>query len=133
MLCLYQPAEQKPALENISLEYFMRLPGIGEILLIIIVAGIIILGIKFFGTPPTRKRRRVVQYEDEDEEGDDERIKHTRRSRAQILGIVAIVVGVIILLSTLSLVKWVFWGPIGAFIIMVIGITTILIARRSRE
>ena len=111
----------------------MRLPGLAEILLIIIVAGIVLLGIKIFGTPPPSKARKVIQYEDVEEEEDyDERVKQTRRSRAQIFGIVAIVLGVIIMLSTLSLVKWVFWGPIGAFIIVVIGLATILIARRSR-
>lgn len=111
----------------------MRLPGPAEFILIIIVAGIVLLGIKVFGTPPAKKARQVTQYDDTDEEDNDQRIKGFRRSRAQILGIVAIVVGVIILLSTLSLVKWVFWGPIGAFIIMAIGLVTILIARRSSQ
>jgi fatty acid desaturase len=111
----------------------MRLPGPAEIVLIIIIAGIVLLGIKVFGTPPQSKTRKVTQYEEADEEDYDERVIKTRRSRTQILGIVAIVVGVIILLSTLSLVKWVFWGPIGAFIIIVIGIATILIARRSSQ
>ena len=98
-----------------------------------LIAGIVLLGIKVFGTPTPSKTRKVTRYEDADEEDHDERVIKTRRSRTQILGIVAIVVGVIILLSTLSLVKWVFWGPIGAFIIMVIGIATILIARRSSQ
>jgi len=113
----------------------MRPPGIGEILLIIIVATVVILGIRFFGTPPPKKKRRVIRYEDEDEdeEEEDERIKHTRRSRfAQIIGIVIILVGAVIILSTLSMVKWLVWAPIGAFVIMAIGILTILIARRSR-
>lgn len=116
----------------------MRLPGIGEIILIVIIAAIVILGVKIFGTPPKRKRRRRrIEYEDEyeDEEGEgeagDDRIKKARRSRrAQILGIGVIVVGAIVMLSTLTMVKWFFWGPIGAIVLMVIGILTIFISRR---
>jgi len=113
----------------------MRLPGIGEIILIIIVAAVVILGVKIFGTPPKRKRRRVVEYEDEDEddetETEDKRVKKARRSRrAQILGIVVILVGAIVMLSTFTMVKWFFWGPLGAIALIVVGIITILIARR---
>ena len=112
----------------------MRLPGPVEIILIVIVAAIVLLGVRIFGTPLAREAKKIAKYRDadEEEEGHDERIKRTRRSRAQIAGIAAILVGVIILLSTLSLVKWVFWGPIGAFIIVAIGLATIFIARRSR-
>jgi uncharacterized ion transporter superfamily protein YfcC len=112
----------------------MRLPGIGEIILIIIVAAVVILGVKMFGTPPKRKRRRVVEYEDEDEdetETEDKRIKKARRSRrAQILGIVVILIGAVVMLSTFTMVKWFFWGPLGAIALIVVGIITILIARR---
>ncbi len=113
----------------------MRLPGIGEIILIIIVAAIVILGVKIFGTPPARKRKRVVEYEDEDEEdeeeAEDKRVLKARRSRrAQILGIGVILVGAIVMLSTLTMVKWFFWGPIGAIALIAIGILTIFIARR---
>ena len=112
----------------------MRLPGIGEIILIFIVAAIVILGIKIFGTPPARKTRRFTRYEDEEEEEyeeeEDTRIKGTRRFRAQIVGVIAIIIGVIVFASSLSLVKWVFWGPVGAIVILGIGVFTILLARR---
>lgn len=112
----------------------MRFPGIGEIIVIIIVAAIVILGVKIFGTPPARKRTRVVEYEDEDEneeEYEDRRILKARRSRrTQILGIVVILVGAIVMISTLTMVKWFFWGPIGAMALIAIGIITIFIARR---
>lgn len=119
-------------------------PGFAEIILIIIIAGIVILGIRVFGTPSPSRTNKVVRYEDEydddedeeeeEEEDYDQRVKQTRRSRlAQIVGIVIILVGAIIILSTLSMVKWLVWAPIGAFIIMAIGILTILIARRSRQ
>ncbi|MCJ7768991.1 MAG: hypothetical protein MUO92_00735 [Dehalococcoidales bacterium] len=112
----------------------MRPPGIGEILLIIIVVAIVIMGVKIFGTPPAKKGRRVVEYEDEDEDeaeaGDKIILKSRRSRRAQILGITVILVGAIVMISTFSMVKWFFWGPIGAIALMVVGIITIFIARR---
>jgi uncharacterized ion transporter superfamily protein YfcC len=113
----------------------MRLPGIGEIILIIIVAAIVILGVRIFGTPPARNRKRIAEYEDEDEEDEEEyednRIFKARRSRrTQILGIVVILVGAIVMISTLTMVKWFFWGPIGALVLIAIGIITIFVARR---
>jgi hypothetical protein len=112
----------------------MRLPGIGEIILIIIIAAIVILGVKIFGTPPLRKGKRIVEYEDlgeeNNEEYEDKRILQARRSRrAQILGIVIILVGAVVMISTLAMVKWFFWGPMGALVLIAIGIITILVAR----
>jgi uncharacterized ion transporter superfamily protein YfcC len=113
----------------------MRLPGIGEIILIVIIAAVVILGVKIFGSPSAKKGRPAVVYEDEDEEeeedSEDKRVLKTRRSRrTQILGIVVILVGAVVMISTFTMVKWFFWGPIGAFVLIAIGIVTILIARR---
>ena len=114
----------------------MRMPGIGEIILILVIATIVIIGVRFFGTPSPKKPRRKPRYEEDDEEEEEEdedaRIKRHRRSRSQILGIGAIIVGVVVLISTLSMVKWVFWGPIGAFVFIAIGILTIFLARRRQ-
>ncbi|MFH1663122.1 MAG: hypothetical protein ABH934_04315 [Chloroflexota bacterium] len=114
----------------------MRPPGIGEIILIIIVAVIVMLGVKVFGTPPAKKRR-VVEDEDEDDEEEDEKeagdkrvLKARHSRRAQILGIVVILVGAIVMLSTLTMVKWFFWGPLGAIALIVVGIITIFVSRR---
>lgn len=60
----------------------------------------------------------------------DEKIKRVRRSRIQIFGIIIILAGILVLLTSLNLVKVVFWGPIGAFIIVAVGLVTIFIARR---
>ena len=111
----------------------MRPPGIGEIILIIIVAAIVILGVRIFGTPPQRKAKRPVEHEgeEEDEESEDKKILKARRSRrTQILGIVIVLIGATIMLSTLAMVKWFFWGPLGAIALILIGVITILIARR---
>lgn len=60
----------------------------------------------------------------------NERAKSIRRSRIQILGVIFVLVGILILLSSLNLLKWIFWGPIWAGIIVVIGLATIFVARR---
>jgi len=103
----------------------MRPPGIGEIVIILVVITIIFLAIRVLGAPTIRKRA------EEDEEDADEKIKRTRSSRIQVLGIVFILAGILILLGSLNLVKWVFWGSIWAFIIVAIGAVTIFLARRS--
>ena len=116
----------------------MRMPGIGEIILILIVATVVRIGVRMFGTPPPKKKRRAVRYveedEDDDYEDDDTKVIKARRSRrTQILGVVIIIIGAVVMLSTLSMVKWIFWGPIGAIVLVVIGILTIFLARRRRE
>ncbi|MCJ7764131.1 MAG: hypothetical protein MUO90_03125 [Dehalococcoidales bacterium] len=110
----------------------MRLPGISEIILIVIVAAIVLIGVRVLGTPARRKSQNLARNEatDEDEKSYEERIKKTRRTRIQVVGVIAVIGGIFILLSSLSLIKWVFWGPIGAIIIMVVGIVTIVAARR---
>lgn len=110
----------------------MRLPGPAEIILIIVVAAIVLIGVRVLGTPAKRRSQSVARNEaaDEDEKSYEERIKKTRRSRIQVVGVIVIIGGIFILLSSLSLIKWVFWGPIGAIIIMAIGIVTIVVARR---
>jgi hypothetical protein len=99
----------------------MRLPGPVEIILIIIVAAIVLIGVRVLGTPARKKSQSVAVSKAAGEEDDEELIKKTRRSRIQLVGVIAIVIGLIVLLSSLSLVKWVFWGPIGAIIILAIG------------
>ena len=60
--------------------------------------------------------------------------RSTGHPRLQMIGIIAILVGIFILLSSLnllSMLKWVFWGPITALFIVAIGVATIYLARRS--
>jgi hypothetical protein len=54
--------------------------------------------------------------------------------RLQMAGIIVILVGVFVLLSSLnilSMLKWVFWGPIAALVIVALGVAAIFFARRS--
>jgi fatty acid desaturase len=109
----------------------MRLPGISEIILILIVATAVIFAVRIMGAP-RRTGDNTARYRDAEEEERryEERVRQTRRSRIQLAGVVAILAGVVIFLSSLNLIKWVFWGPVGALVIIVIGIITIYAARR---
>ena len=111
----------------------MRLPGISEIILIVIVAAVVLIAIRLIGSPGKRKSQKLARTRAAEEESDEDyeaRIKNTRRTRIQWVGVIAVIGGIFILLSSLSLIKWVFWGPIGAIIIMAIGIVIIVAARR---
>ncbi|HEX79309.1 MAG TPA: hypothetical protein G4O19_04045 [Dehalococcoidia bacterium] len=108
----------------------MRMPGIPEIILIIIVASIVLLAIRLIGTPARRRSQKLARERLAEKEGDEGIINRARRSRLQLVGVIAIILGIIILISSLSLVKWVFWGPIWALVIVAIGTVVIFIARR---
>lgn len=71
--------------------------------------------------PPVVRRRTAAN---------NAKAKSIRRSRFQILGGIFVLVGVLVLLSNLNLIKWIFWGNILAYIIAAIGLVTIFVARR---
>lgn len=57
--------------------------------------------------------------------------KRTRHPRLQILSIIVVLAGILVLLTSLNLIKWVVWGSIGACVIVAIGLVTFFIVRRS--
>jgi len=69
----------------------MRMPGIAEIILIIVVASIVLIAIRLIGTPARRRSQRLARERAADEEDDEETIRRTRRSRIQLAGVIAIV------------------------------------------
>ena len=108
----------------------MRMPGIAEIILIIVVASIVLIAIRLIGTPARRRSQRLARERAAEEEDDEETIKGTRRSRLQLAGVIAIVLGIVVLISSFGLVKWVVWGSVGALVIVAIGAVAIFVARR---
>ncbi len=76
------------------------------------------------GTADTDKppRRRTAR--------NNEGAKQVRRSRIQILGAIFVLAGILILLSNISLARWVALAPIWAIIIAAIGLATIFVVRR---
>ncbi len=69
--------------------------------------------------PPRRRTAR-----------NNEKAKQLHRTRIQILGSIFILGSILTLLSSLNLLKWVFWGPILASVLLGIGVVMILITRR---
>jgi hypothetical protein len=97
----------------------------------------VLIAVRLIGIPARLKREQQARMEAEaekDEEYEEDAAKQpsrTRRSRFQIIGIIAILLGIMVLFSSLSLVKWVFWGPVGALAIVALGAFFIYIARRK--
>ena len=100
---------------------------------IILVIILIIFGV-------TRLRKASVnRYEEYEEPARVRRYRPRPRRpaghpRLQMAGIIVILVGIFVLLSSLnllSLMKWVFWGPIAALVIVALGLAAIFFARRS--
>ena len=106
----------------------MRL-GIWEIGLIVILVLVI-----FFATRFARSRKSHA-----DESGSNAEMRTTKREdkaswrKHPLLGkagIALIIIGVIVLLLSLSVLKWVFWGSIWACVIALVGFAIIVIAKR---
>ena len=102
---------------------------------IIIVIILIIFGV-------TQLRKTSVNRAQEQEYEEPVRVRRYRQRprrstghpRLQMVGIIVILVGVFVLLSSLnllSMLKWVFWGPITALVIVAVGLATIFLARRG--
>jgi len=102
--------------------------GIGEIILIIVIAFTVLLVVRIIKMAQTQGR--TGQPTEEDEESTQGVNKISPRTRIILIGILITILGVVVLFSSLSLIKWVFWGPIGALIAMVAGITLVLLARK---
>ncbi len=103
--------------------------GFPEIGVIIVVALII------FGVVRMRQIGRNTAKEDKAparvrKQKKQEAAKGVRRQRLQILGIIFILVAILILLSNISLARWVALAPIWAIAIAAIGLVAIFIARR---
>ena len=101
---------------------------------IIIVIILIIFGV-------TQLRKASVNHAREQEYEEPVRTRRYRQKprrpnhpRLQITGIIVILVGIFVLLSSLnllSMMKWVFWGPITALVIVAVGLAAIFLARRG--
>ena len=63
----------------------MRLPGPVEIILIIIVAAIVLIGIRLIGTPAKRRSQKLARIEATDEEDDEEGFPSGKSSEEVLL------------------------------------------------
>ena len=88
---------------------------------IIVVLVLLIFGITRMMRPGQNVPKREKQ--------EGEKTGEVRHPRLRLSGIILIIVGIIILLVSVSLVKWIFWGGLWALIIVAIGLLVIIIAR----
>lgn len=113
----------------------MKIGG-AEIIIILIILTALFIGIRLMGAGSVPKRDESPEryrYEMEQQRRYDEQIKASRRSKIQILGLVAIVAGLALFAYSsviLGLLKWAFWGPVGAVALVVVGVFVIFAARR---
>lgn len=105
--------------------------GIGEIVLILFIAFVVLLVVRLINL--SWRPRAALLGEEEEEEENDNRVqqpKTSSRFKAILIGVAVFLLGVIVLISSLSLVKWVFWGPVGAVIAITAGVAIVLLARQ---
>jgi predicted histidine transporter YuiF (NhaC family) len=106
-------------------------PGIFEILIIGIVFIGVLLAARIFGS-----RRREREEEEEEEEilpaETDDAKKTKKRNRFWLSGGVLVALAILMVLSLSNVIKWVFWGNIWAFVILIAGGVAIYLGWRSR-
>jgi len=106
--------------------------GLGEIILILIITFIVLLAVRIMKMAQTSSPAGEEEYtSDEDYEEPAGEPQTKSRTRGIIVGAAIAVLGIIILVSSLSLVKWVMWGSVGSVIAILAGAAIIVIARRS--
>ena len=103
--------------------------GIGEIILIIVIAFVVLLVVRIIKMAQIPEKWR--QYSEENNEDVSQKESSlSPHTRIILIGILITILGVVVLFSSLSLIKWVFWGPIGAMIAMLAGIVIVILARK---
>jgi hypothetical protein len=104
-------------------------PGLWELGLIFVAVLIIFIATRFARSGKSRgEKGENAPGTGANKNGEESlRAKHPLLTRA---GLVLIVIGVLILLLSVSVLKWVFWGSIWALILALAGLVVILVARR---
>jgi len=98
-------------------------PGLLEIGVIILVV-IIIYAATRVSRGGENDAKKVGKQQDNGKAG------RGGKPRLKITGIALLVIGVIILIASFSLIKWIFWGNVWAFIILAIGLLLLFLTRR---
>jgi hypothetical protein len=100
--------------------------GPGELILILIIAFVVLLVVRVIKTAaaprPEPEEDTTPRYTPPN--------RPSPRLKAALTGLGIILLGIVVLFSSLSLVKWVFWGPVGAIIAMIAGAVILVLASR---
>lgn len=100
--------------------------GPGELVLIIIIAMVVLFVVRLvrMAQPPAKSRDNPSEKDQDGSSG------VSVRARILIFGALMVLAGILIFFSSLSLIRWVFWGPVGAVVAILAGISVIVLARR---
>jgi|LSQX01.1.fsa_nt_gb uncharacterized membrane protein YjfL (UPF0719 family) len=101
--------------------------GTGEIILILVVAFVVLFVVRIIRM--AQESEEIERHSEELTEIDQGERSCSPRTRTILIGLLIVVIGVVVLTSSLSLIKWVFWGPIGALIAILAGIAILILAR----
>jgi hypothetical protein len=104
--------------------------GIGEIILIIVIAFVVLLVVRIIKMAQLPEKASQYEEDDNSEPVNQTGPSFSPRTRIVLIGVLITILGVVVLFSSLSLIKWVFWGPIGALIAMIAGVAIVLLARK---
>ena len=108
--------------------------GLGEIILILLAIFVVTLVVRIMKMremSARAKRYRQREMEEDEEEYDDQPRKPVQR-RFVVIGSAVILLGVVILLSSLNLLKWIILAPVTAALALIAGSIIIIMAFRRR-
>ena len=103
--------------------------GLSEIILLLIIAAVVL--VVFRGMPAGANAVRPAPRQPTSEEVEEARIKNGRSFRLRALGGVFLVIGILVLASTLKIFDILFTASAGAVLIMLLGVVILFLSARK--
>jgi len=103
--------------------------GLSEIILLLIIATVVL--VVFRGMPAGANAVRLAPRQPTPEEIEEARIQSGRSSRLRALGGVFLVIGLLVLASTLKIFDILFTASAGAVLIMLVGAVILFLSARK--
>ena len=106
--------------------------GFTELFVVLFIIGAIIAVSVFFPSGRKQQNQELIEREPRNaEEARDQKILRGRRSGFKISGIVLVILGIILVITAPSLLKYFFMSYIGGGIIILLGLAAFFFSRRS--
>jgi Na+/H+ antiporter NhaD/arsenite permease-like protein len=106
--------------------------GFTEFFVVLLIIGIIIAVSVFFPSGRKKQNQELIEREPRNaEEARDQKILRGRRSGFKISGVVMVILGIILIVSAPSLLRYFFMSYIGGGIIILLGLAAFFFSRRS--
>jgi hypothetical protein len=104
--------------------------GFSEILILLLIAGVVMFGIRGNGQPKTTPREKIIVREYTPAEIEEQQIKAGRKKRLRWVGSAVLIVGLVVLAASLNLFNLLWSWYTGAAVIIVLGIIIIALSTR---